>query len=36
MQRWWGFYGALGGSAVLTIVLFTLLKMVAGRFGLVL
>jgi hypothetical protein len=36
MQRWWGFYGALGGSAVLTIVLFTLLKMVASRFGLVL
>ena len=36
MQRWWGFYGALGGSAVLTILLFTLLKMVAGRFGLVL
>ena len=36
MQRWWGFYGALGGSAVLTILLFALLKMVAGRFGLVL
>ena len=36
MQRWWGFYGAIGGSALLTIVLFVLLKAVAGRFGLVL
>jgi hypothetical protein len=36
MQRWWGFYGAVGGAAVLTIVLFAALKMVAGRFGLVL
>lgn len=36
MQRWWGFYGAVGGSAVLTIALFAVLKVVAGRFGLAL
>lgn len=36
MQRWWGFYGAVGGSAVLTIMLFAVLKTVAARFGLVL
>ena len=36
MQRWWGFYGALGGSALLTILLFALLKIIAARFGLVL
>jgi hypothetical protein len=33
-QRWWGFYGALGGSALLTIGLFGLLRFVGGRFGL--
>ncbi|MBK8091250.1 MAG: DUF3147 family protein [Verrucomicrobiaceae bacterium] len=36
MQRWWGFYGAIGGSAVLTIILFAVLRFVAGRFGLAL
>jgi hypothetical protein len=36
MQRAWGFYGALGGSAVLTILLFALLKTAASRFGLML
>lgn len=36
MQRWWGFYGAVGSSAVLTIALFAVLKMVAARFGLAL
>jgi hypothetical protein len=35
-QRWWGFYGALGASAVLTIGLFALLRTVAARFGLML
>lgn len=35
-QRWWGFYGALGGCAVLTIGLFALLKAVMGRFGVML
>ncbi len=35
-QRWWGFYGALGGSAVLTLVLFAVLRGVAGRFGVML
>lgn len=35
-QRWWGFYGALGGSVVLTIGLFALLKVVAARFGVML
>ena len=34
MQRWWGFYGAVGGSAVLTIALFAVLRFVAARFGL--
>lgn len=36
MQRAVGFYGAVGGSAVLTIVLFAVLKTIAGRFGLAL
>ena len=36
MQRAWGFYGAVGGSAVLTIVLFAMLKTIAGRFGIAL
>ena len=36
MQRVWGFYGAVGGSAVLTIVLFAVLKTIAGRFGIAL
>ena len=36
MQRWWGFYGAVGGSAVLTIALFAVLKAVSARFGLIL
>jgi len=36
MQRWWGFSGAVGGSAVLTIVLFAVLKAVSGRFGVML
>ena len=35
-QRWWGFYGALGGSAVLTVLLFALLRTGAARFGLML
>lgn len=35
-QRWWGFYGALGGSAVLTLVLFVLLRTLSARFGLML
>jgi hypothetical protein len=35
-QRWWGFYGALGGSAVLTIALFALLRTLSARFGLML
>jgi hypothetical protein len=35
-QRWWGFYGALGGSAVLTVLLFALLRSVSARFGLML
>ena len=35
-QRWWGFYGALGGSAVLTIGLFALLRAITARFGLML
>ncbi|MFO1486145.1 MAG: DUF3147 family protein [Verrucomicrobiaceae bacterium] len=35
-QRWWGFYGALGASAALTIALFGLLRGVAARFGLML
>jgi hypothetical protein len=36
MQRWWGFYGAVGGSAVLTIVLFAVLRAVSARFGVML
>lgn len=36
MQRHWGFYGALGGSAVLTAALFAVLRTAAGRFGLML
>lgn len=36
IQRWWGFYGALGGSAVLTLVLFALLRTLSARFGLML
>ncbi len=35
-QRWWGFYGALGGSAVLTVALFALLRAITARFGLML
>jgi hypothetical protein len=35
-QKQWGFYGALGVSAVLTLVLFGVLRAVAGRFGLIL
>ena len=35
-QRWWGFYGALGGNAVLTLVLFVLLRTLSARFGLML
>lgn len=35
-QRWWGFHGALGGSAVLTIALFALLRTITARFGLML
>ncbi len=35
-QRWWGFYGALGGSAVLTVALFAVLRAIAARFGLLL
>jgi hypothetical protein len=35
-QRWWGFYGALGGSAVVTIALFALLRVITARFGLML
>jgi len=35
-QRWWGFHGALGGSTVLTVVLFALLRAVTARFGLML
>lgn len=35
-QRQWGFYGALGASAVLTVALFALLRALAGRFGLIL
>lgn len=35
-QRWWGFYGALGGSAVPTLVLFALLRTLSARFGLML
>ncbi len=35
-QKQWGFYGALGASAILTLVLFGVLRAVAGRFGLVL
>lgn len=34
-QRHWGFYGALGASAALTVGLFALLRLVAARFGLV-
>ena len=35
-QRWWGFHGALGGSAVLTILLFAVLRAITARFGLML
>ena len=35
-QRWWGFHGALGGSAMLTLLLFALLRAIAARFGLML
>lgn len=35
-QRWWGFHGALGGSAVLTLLLFALLRAITARFGLML
>ncbi len=35
-QRWWGFYGALGGSAALTLLLFALLRAITARFGLML
>lgn len=36
MQRAWGFYGAVGASALLTMVLFAALKTIAARFGLAL
>ncbi len=36
MQRAWGFYGAVGGSAAMTVMLFALLRAVAARFGLML
>ena len=36
MQRWWGFHGAVGGSALLTMALFAMLKAIAARFGLML
>ncbi len=36
MQRQWGFYGALGGSAALALALFAVLRTVAGRFGVML
>ena len=36
MQRWWSFYGAVGGSAVLTVALFAVLRVVAGGFGVLL
>ena len=36
LQRQWGFHGALGASAVLTIALFTALRFGAARFGLML
>jgi hypothetical protein len=36
MQRLWGFYGAVGGSAALTLLLFAILKMAASKFGLML
>ena len=35
-QRWWGFHGALGGSAMLTLLLFALLRAITARFGLML
>lgn len=35
-QRQWGFYGALGASAVLTVALFATLRAVSARFGLML
>jgi hypothetical protein len=35
-QRWWGFDGALGGSAVLTLLLFAMLRAITARFGLML
>jgi hypothetical protein len=35
-QRWWGFHGALGSSAVLTIALFAVLRAVTARFGIML
>ena len=36
MARQWGFYGSLAAGAGLTIALFAALKVVAGRFGLML
>ncbi|MFM2169114.1 MAG: hypothetical protein RIS79_3485 [Verrucomicrobiota bacterium] len=36
MQRYWGFYGAVAGSAALTVSLFIVLRMVATRFGIML
>ena len=36
LQRQRGFYGALGASVVLTIAVFTALRLGAARFGLVL
>ncbi|MCB1211976.1 MAG: DUF3147 family protein [Verrucomicrobiales bacterium] len=36
MQRQFGFYGALGGSAAMTVALFAVLRFVSARFGLML
>jgi hypothetical protein len=36
LQKQWGFHGALGASAALTVALFWLLRLVAARFGLIL
>ncbi len=35
-QRWWGFYGALGGGCVLTLALFAVLRAISARFGMML
>lgn len=36
IQRWWGFYGALGASALLTVALFAILRAITARFGIML